>query len=918
VSIVSHVVRKTLPQRWYLYKSASATSRAPSQPSRLPQLSSNMCRKEEIVALGRASWEYYLVLVYNTPFIRLIIGIVETAIDAHFKGLCECLNISGPATQNDNPGVTTGNSNFSHTTSSGEQAMSKDSTTTFVADANIVSVVPSNYNSIPDSLVRAGTTNFSQGITSFLQKPVTLQTGLLQTTDTVSSFTEIDLPLELINSAVLNNYNKLQGFLGFKADLKIRFIINGTRFQRGRYKLAWVPNAGAPGDNARTNYWFDAHFNTLMQRSQLVGIELDVNCDTEGEMVIPYCSFLNYYPLSVNQTPATNYGSAGILKLYPYSTLSVATGASSCAYRIMGNFENIELFTPATPQMARVSYGKKSVSEVEKESANVGPISSALTAVSKATANLAIIPPLSSYMSGVSWATDILSKTASAFGFSKPITNVATMRNLPQIAPYMGNVDAVDQSLPLSMSIKNEVVNLPGFAGNDNDELSFAFISSIPAWFQSTNWTTSQASGLLLTEFNLCPVLYNTQSTVFGQNIVNYTPMAFVSSFFRFWRGSINFKIKFVKTEFHSGRLAIAYFPRVDMNVSAAATRTLDSSNFVHREIVDIRMQNEINISVPFASVTPFLGQQEPMGYLSIFIFDKLVAPDTVSDTCTLLCEVSAGEDMEWAELVPNGLSPVLNIAPQMDAGNSCELTNTSIGSSAITKASVENSEACIGEKIVSFRSLLKMNRILAPHTGTTTTATNWLQIYPYMVSYYWSQTPNTFYRYIPDLYCVLSSIFVLQRGGMRFKFMNTNPATNFKPVSAFYRNVTTVGFQTWPINLSNTIDGVDTPILENNSVMTNTSNTNGFVEVQVPQYSSTHSRNNILLMSAGPALNMDTARPNYSSYILVTTAGSNTANSVSWTIYRSVADDFQMGGFVSIPPLKVVGFTEYAGYPRA
>nr|URG14908.1 MAG: capsid protein [Picornaviridae sp.] len=822
---------------------------------------------------------------------------------------------------NDNPGTTTGNSNFSKVVSDGEQTISKDSTTTFVADANIVSVVPSNYSTIPDSMVRAGTTNFPQDITSFLQKPVTLQTGILQTTDTVSSFAEIDLPYELIWAATLTNANKLQGFLGFKADLRIRFIINGTRFQRGRYKLAWVANAGAPGDNAGTNYWFDAHFNTLVQRTQLPGIELDVNCDTEGEMVIPYCSFLNYYPVSVNQTPATNYGSAGILKLFPYSTLSVAVPPGQCAYRIMGNFENIQLFTPATPQMGRVSYaskGNKSVSEAEKESAGVGPFSSALTAVSRASASLAVIPPLSAYMTGVSWATDILSKTASAFGFSKPITNMATVRNLPQIAPYMGNIDAVDQSLPLSMSIKNEVANLPGFASSDNDELSFAFISTIPAWFQSTNWTTAQANGVLLTEFSLCPVLFNTQSTVHTQTIVNYTPIAFVSSFFRFWRGSLCFKIKFVKTEFHSGRLAVAFFPRVDMNAAAAATRTLDSSNFVHREIVDIRLQNEINISVPFTSITPFLGANEPMGHLSIFIFDKLVAPDTVSDTCTLLCEVSAGYDMEWAELAPSGLAPTLNIAPQMDVSNVCELTNTAIGSSSVTRSSVENAEYCIGEKVVSFRSLLKMSRLNPVQAANVLTATNWLQIYPYMTTYYWSQTPNVFYKWIPDLYSVLSSIYVLQRGGMRFKLINANPPLGFKPITAFYRNVATTNLQAQPFNYVNTIDGVDSPILENNAVISMTSNTNSVLEVQVPQYSSTHSRNSIMCMSAGAALNMATARPNYSSYILITATGSTAANSSLFHIYRSVADDFQMGGFVSIPPMKIVGFSEYAAYPRA
>jgi len=790
----------------------------------------------------------------------------------------------------------------------GEKGENSLSTTTFITDANVVTGKQSLISRVSDLIMNSSTTGFHQDIIRFLEKPVEFTTGVLSSSDTVSTFTKFAMP----SSALVNTIysNKISGFLGFKADMRFKIVVNGTRFQKGRYILSWTPIGGAASGNAESLKWWDAHNNTLTQRTQLHRVEIDINCDTEGDLFVPFSSFLNYFPLATKAAnTGTYYGDLGFLHLSPYYPLETIT-VSTVPFRILVSFENISLVTPAAPQMGRMVRGNKSksLSDVEKDSQGVGPLSGPLLAVSGAASSLATIPLLSAYASTLGWASDIAANVAIAFGWSKPVNTMATIRNLPQILPYMGNVDTVDQSLPLSYFVKNEVENLQGFSGTDIDETSLKFIATIPAYFQTYSWSTAQAANVSLANFQISPGTYFGVRTVNSMLIRDYLPCAYVASKFTYWRGSVIFTFKIVKTEFHSGRLNVAFYPNTNVN-NPTDSKTAANSTYTHREIVDIRLCNEFSVRIPYTAATPFTSQPDNSltGNLIVWVYDPLVAPDAVPQTVQLLVEISMGDDCEFAVPAAVQQSPVLNLVPQMGMLNDdgvCNIVAEDIGGSSVIRDAMSSAKACIGESMLTFRSLLKMSAVTPPYvtTGVPAAGNVWLQICPFLVTYFWNQATPFFPTYLPTLYDELCSIFVYSRGGMRFKLVNHSPPLGFRPVL-----VTTAqnayGGSVEAFTYGSVIDANDSNVNIMGKPVAYVSNTNAALEVQTPQYTQTHTRNNLLQMCAGSAM-MNTANyPNNVTRIIVTTPGQTA--STNYQIYRSVSDDFNLGCFVSIPPMR-------------
>jgi hypothetical protein len=215
-----------------------------------------------------------------------------------------------------------------------------NSTTTFTTDADAVTSSISHPQRINSLLTTSSSLEMDQTIKDFLAKPVALQTGVLSSTDTVSTFPSLLLPYGPLFDTMYKA--KVSGFLGFRATMVFRLVINANRFQQGRYMLAFVPSCGSDILANAGNLRYLAHTNTLVQRTQLPRIELDLACDTEGTLRIPYTSVQNFYPLR-STSLATGFGSWGKAQVFPYSALVAPTGSATCPYTVFMHFENVEL-----------------------------------------------------------------------------------------------------------------------------------------------------------------------------------------------------------------------------------------------------------------------------------------------------------------------------------------------------------------------------------------------------------------------------------------------------------------------------------------------------------------------------------------------------------------------------------------------
>jgi hypothetical protein len=406
---------------------------------------------------------------------------------------------------------------------------------------------------------------------------------------------------------------------------------------------------------------------------------------------------------------------------------------------------------------------------------------------------LSVVPILTPFAKPASWVFDALSGVAATFGWSKPANLDQAKRVIMQNAPYMGSVNNDDYSLPLSLDVKNYVEPIP-LGITDVDEMDFTSICSIPTWTDTYTWDLSDTVGTQLASIGVTP---STGKYVTGTGVVHHTPLSFVSSYFNFWRGTIYFKFKLVKTEFHSGRIVICFNPENASNLNTPVL-TYANSVYLQRSIYDIRECNEIIYEVPYSSELPYLncspgsGKAFRTGTLNIFVEDILTAPAAVSSSLSIITEIYAGTDIEFAYPVPQSWTPNYSVTPQMGEmlqRNDCRLDNEH----TVMPHSVDHIQAasmCIGEKVRSFRTLIKAYNTI--NSRAEETAFGFWEIYPFNVPLRVDTATPVEPVYLSDLYGTLHGCFLYVRGGVRISVQDRDVTTD--PTNTFSKgNITVV-----------------------------------------------------------------------------------------------------------------------------
>jgi len=557
------------------------------------------------------------------------------------------------------------------------------------------------------------------------------------------------------------------------------------------------------------------------------------------------------------------------------------------------------------------SVTKRNPSEQEAKSAGVGPISSMAFKVSRAAKFFNPVPMLGQYSSALSWASDIVGNAASVFGWAAPVNLSATTRVIRNNMPYATNYNKVDSSMPLSIDASNQVEVMPGFGGTNTDELDIVAFASKPFYYTRFEFTTSNSVGDTLLAHNVGPadwVKYYTHKLV-----PNYCmgPLQYLSYKFAYWRGSITYKLKFVKTEFHSGRIAIAFTP-VTQYSGAIGIASSDDENYIHRDIVDLRETNEFTYTVPYMYPSPYLmcnGDNYYSGKIRITVLDKLVAPDTVSPSITVLVETCGGPDIEFAGMKNFSFIVADNVVYQSAPINmeGCAMTSKMIGAAETPQYQLHTSKAAIGERITNLRALLK-RFYGVPQTNLPVNApAKYNEIIPCSFVYTNSLGATYSSDYTNDLMGELLSMFCYSRGGTRLKIKSS---TAVNRLAAF------LGFNWGSGSLTHvlTTDAYTAPGYDSNisgfanRLSYNFCNTDqNYMEVQVPQYTMTHSRANASLgvsISNAYRFQVDGLSPKYT---VVVTADSEEATgraSILTQVLRAGSDDFNLSEFVSIPVL--------------
>jgi hypothetical protein len=792
-----------------------------------------------------------------------------------------------------------------------------DSTTKFINDKESSFATIIKPKSMDPSFYKSSTDTISQEIRDFLSKPVIIQQGTFTTTDTFSTFPELLMPTTFNTSPVIKD--KLSGYAGFRATTVLRLVVNANRFQQGRYNLQFLYTGGGSTQNSNLARRNTALQNTLVQRSQLPHVELDLCCDTEAVLRIPYNALPNYTSYRGFNTTAT-FSNVGYAKIYPYSPLAAVSGPTTCGFTLWAYMEDVELISAAIPQSGRAFSSKvktKSESEKEQVSVGMGPVTSALVQIRDASSFLSKIPLISTYASTTSWFADILSNATNVFGWAKPINLEHSMRMNQNYLPYSANVDGPDNSFPLSYKTTAAVGSAAGFSGTDIDEMDFSFLCTIPSYHSTLSWDVSTATGAVLFVKDVSPFGLTVTRVVGTTTVYDYAPYQFVASFFGKWRGSFVIKLKLVKTEFHSGRLVVSFSPN-DTNIIAPPAVTLTNTAYLHRQIIDIRETNEFTFVIPYVSNAPYrnaiVNGISAIGNINIHVLDPLVAPATVTQSIGIIVETCMGADAEFAGPINNTFQPVFGLNPQSGEpfststdDNVCQNFNSSIGSSSIVQSHT-NALFCIGEKVSSLRSLIRLPSQLRPSVAPT--ATLYLNMNPFCNPYVsinsggTTITPPTF---LTDIYGMIQHCYLYSRGGVRLKFIDNTAVTAADPFIVYVK--TTRGNINSNVEFNGIVydgatDSTGATLADGRFGVPSMFYKPGYSgEVQIPQYCNYHSRlvTDNVNHTIGASY-LDANESLSSGCVITRTTVPPTATVAS--VYRAGADDANFGMFLAVPPM--------------
>jgi len=763
-------------------------------------------------------------------------------------------------------------------------------TTTFVDDTTGVLAEPILRTELISSIIEASHIPGSETIVDFLRKPTRIASGTLSTTDTTKIFEVDPFYQQLIG---IKSY-KLTGIGLIRADIVVRLEVNAVRFQAGRYILGFVPSGGysTPGFAA----FYKMHTFNLMTITQLPHVEIDLATQTHVTLRIPFISSRAFIPAS---TTLTNYGT---LFLVPYSPLVSGAAQTTAQFTCWASFENVSLSAPALPQ----SSFKVTPARQEQQKAGVGPVSGIAAKVKKTAGILGEFPLLSAPMQTVSWLSDVVGRAATVWGFSKPVVLSAPNRVVRDLWPYQANADQQTTAQPLSVVAQAESILHSGISNTTADEMSFDFIKAQYAYFGKFNWTTAQTTDTVLATYAHKPFDYFINS---GKGFT-MTPVCFYAQTFDYWRGGMKFRFKLVKTEFHSGRIMVTYTPNFD---GASPVWTAAASEYLYREIIDIRTCSEFEVEIPFVQPDPWVDHKVTVGVLNIVVVDELVAPDSVSSTVPIIVEVAGAEDFECAVPSQSWHEPWV---PAVAMSSYEVVPKTTLGTRSDNPIAAA---ATIGEKVTSFRQLLKRtqhiplvsNPLLSLAVGNSSATCP--VVFPTMTTPV-LQDPtlgnnsalvrSTHYN---DLYGKLSPCYLFAVGGFNVRCADVNRTIGYKYAIQYGQNYT--------VNSGMQVQYPGTPV----AAGTNTGNTylatkvladtdlSKGMDVTIPFYSRRLARitHNQFAGTAdhGGSVNNSTAQGSSQPYLMFAPVNAP-ADATTWTVYRPIADDAGFSMWLGVPPM--------------
>nr|WPR18032.1 MAG: capsid protein [Picornavirales sp.] len=515
---------------------------------------------------------------------------------------------------------------------------------------------------------------------------------------------------------------KLEGYGLMRCKLVLKFLINGSPFYYGSMMAAYHPLSGWRADTAGGSTLGVA----LVPVSQRPHVWLENQNSSTATLELPFL-----YPMPFLDTTSTQrLADMGRVDLYQYATLLSANGTSSTPVdiQVYAWAEDIVLAGPTNRPVA------------QSEFVPDGQISGPAAAVAASAAALSKVPVIGPYAMATSQVAKKLSSWADYFGFTN-VPNVRDVSPMKQVPFSLASTDISEPVQKLSLHAKAETaVGAEQHGGPSVDEMAFNSFLCRRSFLVGTDWLTSSAIGEPVFTTAVSPQMFQRSSTQ-----ISHTPVSYAANLFQYWRGSLKYTFRVIRSPYHRGRLQISWDSRTgDLSQGGL----LGNANTINT-IMDLDEESECSFVVPYARAEPFqetysisntgtvLWSTDAIpggswaranGILSVRVLNRLTAPEA-SSSVEILVFVEACEDFEFAGPrdynVYNGtnilsLSTLTTSVAQADVHYDDEVPATNV---APGDKSSNLYKSVFGERVVSFRDVLHRSSLAFVYNEVNTDA---------------------------------------------------------------------------------------------------------------------------------------------------------------------------------------------------
>lgn len=418
----------------------------------------------------------------------------------------------------------------------------------------------------------------------FMSRPVKIGTKTWATTDTIDDNDTIYPFYSYFNNA--NIKYKLHNWAFLRCNLHVRFVFNASPFYYGTYMYAWQPMA--THGNYGPYIYNDTDEESHVPLSQLSKVLITPQTSQSADITLPFI-----WPFDFIATGGgAVFQELGTLHGRPLTLLQSANGEDGSITISVYAWATDVILYGATHALAM-----QGGDEYQKDGAVSGPA----TAIANIANNLSMMPVIGPFATATSIGATAVAKIAKLFGY----TNVPVVEDQkaiqPRPFPFLSTVDTGFPLDKLSLDCKNELSIDGSVCGTEAiDELVISHLVRKESFLTSFQWANTDDEDDLLWTSAVGPQLYVADGdTLFN---LQMTPICWIGTMFRYWRGDIIFRFKLNCSAFHKGRLRFTFDP------TGAASASSDTQMTCFTRIVDIEPSTDVEIRVPYQQYRAWLA----------------------------------------------------------------------------------------------------------------------------------------------------------------------------------------------------------------------------------------------------------------------------------------------------------------------